>query len=136
MDLMTRRREMMEGEMYPVGTDIVTKYIGRNSRGWFIGESAVTIDSSGEFVSGGGYYGSPIYLPINAKYEYEKNASGRVYNLTYYDSNYRFIRRNSSYQYNNLERTKITDIPPNACYIRFVTSSSNNNWNVGIIRIA
>ena len=139
MDLMMRRNALLacgkEEELYPIGTDIITKYIGRDENGAFIGEQNVDINSQGEFVSGSSY-GSPVYLPINSSYRYEKDLY-RVYRLTFYDKNYGFISQNTSNKYNNLNRVEITDIPSNAAYIRFVThSTAVTNWRIVIRRIA
>jgi len=139
MDMMEIRRRMLIGqksnELYPVGTDIVTKYIGRNANGSFIGEKNVGLNAQGEFVSGDNY-GSPVYLPISPSYRYEKSGN-RLYYLTFYDNDYGFISQNRSNYYNNLTETEITDIPSNAAYIRFVThGSAFNNWRIAITRIA
>lgn len=125
-------------ELYPVGTDIITKYIGRNDNGSFIGEKNVDINSQGEFVRvvSVSCYGSPVYLPISPNYRYEKNGY-RMYNLTFYDKDYGFISQNNSNQYNNTTQMEITNIPSNAAYIRFVThGTASNNWRIAITRIA
>lgn len=139
MDLMEIRRRMLIGqksnELYPVGTDIVTKYIGRNAYGSFIGENNVSINSQGEFVSGA-YYGSPVYLPINPSYRYKKNQY-RIYEIAFYDEDFKFISPTWSNKYNNLTQMEITDIPSNAAYIRFVThNTADTNWRIAITRIA
>ena len=122
-------------ELYPIGTDIVTKYIGRNAYGSFIGEQKVGINSQGEFVSGN-YYGSPVYLPINPSYRYEKNKY-RIYEIAFYDEDCGFISLALSNKYNNLTQMEITDIPSNAAYIRFVThGTAYVNWRIAITRIA
>ena len=133
------RRKMLIGqksnELYPIGTDIVTKYIGRNVYGEFIGEKNVDINSQGEFVSGT-FYGSSVYLPINPSYRYVKSGF-RINHLTFYDKDYRFISRNSSNQYNNTTQMEIINIPSNAAYIRFVThGTANANWKIAITRTA
>lgn len=122
-------------ELYPVGTDIVTKYIGRNAYGSFVGEHDVTINAQGEFVSGT-QYGSPVYLPISPSYRFEKNGY-RMYNLTFYDKDFVFISQNNSNKYNNLTTNEITDIPSNAAYIRFMThGTAVPNRRITITRIA
>lgn len=134
-----RHRLMMgqkSNELYPIGTDIITKYIGRNADDSFVGEKNVDINNRGEFVSGTQYYGSPVYLPISPSYRYEKSGY-RLYKLTFYDKDYGFISQNTSNYYNNLTKMEITDIPSNAAYIRFVThGTAENNWKIIITRIA
>lgn len=122
-------------ELYPVGTDIVTKYIGRNAYGFFVGEHDVTINAQGDFVSGT-LYGSPAYLPISPSYRYEKNKY-RIFKLTFYDEDCGFISQVNTNKYNNVTQMEITDIPSNAAYIRFVThNTADTNWRIAITRIA
>lgn len=140
MDMMAIRRRVLLGqkksdELYPIGCDIIAKYYGRKANGQFIGETNVNINSKGEFVSGNSY-GNPTYLPINPDYRYKKSAQ-RMYNLTYYDENYAFIKQESGIAYNNLREMEITNVPVNASYIRFVShGTAYNNWLITITRIA
>ena len=140
MELMQRRRELMAmqnvvEELYPIGTDIITMYYGRDSDGHFVGESNVTIDADGQWVSGNNY-GNKTYIPIDPTYRYQKSAN-RMYYVTFYDDDYRCVLSNRHGTYNNLNVQEIENIPSDARYMRFVSHlTASTNWSIKITRIA
>ena len=125
-----------EGELYPVGTDIVSTYLGRNiSNGNGLFKYGTSSKTTGIFTQTDINTDNGIcltYIPINPNYTYYKTEEGRIYNLCYYDENYDFI---SGVDYNNLSWTQIVNIPINARYIRFATHNSTNNWDIKIMRM-
>lgn len=145
---MTRRRALMaqkieDEELYPVGTDLVAMYIGRdvNGLGLFNHEHTISNVSNtiGEYVEGPYNAASPIYLPIDPKYRYQKNKGynsyqgGRMYYFTWYDANHNFI---SQFSENNFDNVDLPAPPSNARYARFATHDNDNNWGIAIIRIS
>ena len=117
-----------------VGSDLVTLFIGRDANGKGLFTAGKIIDNNGDIVDGN-RAASDVYLPINPSWRYQKTSAGRMYLLTFYDSNKEFVSQVSSDKYNNLLNTEITDIPGNAAYIRFCTNDVTSNWGIGIIRI-
>lgn len=123
-------------ELYPVGTDIVSAYFGRN---WSNGQGLFvhgTYTSTGEMAQTDvdtDYGLCMVYLPIDPSYTYVKSSAGRIYDMFYYDENYNFIYRTSS---NNLKWTTLNPAPQNAKYLRFATLNLTNNWGVAIYRSA
>ena len=140
MDLMRRRRELLAmqsavKELYPIGTDIITMYYGRNSDGTFVGESNVNIDTDGQWVSGN-LYGNKTYIPIDPTYRYQKD-NHRMYLVTFYDDDYRCVLSIRGGKYNNLDVQEIENIPSDARYMRFVSHpTADTNWSIKITRIA
>lgn len=122
------------GELYPVGTDLVTKYIGRdlsNGNGLFI---LGDFDTTGEIIEDSTAYGiSPVFIPINPNYTYYKTG-GRFYRSCLYDADYNYIGR--TIEQNNLNFREISPFPSNARYMRIITLSNTNNWVIAIYRIA
>ena len=137
MDVMLRRRRLMgmqeKKELYPIGTDVITKYYGRDSNGFFIGEKNVAINSDGEWATGD-YYGNSTFIPINPKYRYQKS-SNRMYRVTFYNAKYEPVSIPTDY--NNLTVMEIGNIPSDARYMRFVShNTANANWRLTLTRIA
>lgn len=133
---MLRRREMLEsmgGELYPVGTDIIGKYIGRNARGLanFVPYTIINLETGA--YEEGDLGASPVYMPINPDYTYQKGSKGRIYRLAYYAADYTYI---SSIIHSSLDKWVITDIPANARYCRVCTHRVDSNWGLTITRIA
>ena len=124
------------GELYPVGTDLVTKYIGRNlSNGQGLFVLGNFSDTTGEIIEGSEAYGiSTVYIPINPDYTYYKTGIGRFYKACLYDADYNFI--GMSKEQNNLKFSEISPFPSNARYMRIKTNALNNNWEIAIYRIA
>lgn len=123
-------------ELYPVYTDIVAKYLGRN---WSNGNGLFvhgTVTSTGEMTQTDNEEHSGlcmVYIPIDPSYTYVKSDQGRINPGFYYDENKNFI---SKIVYNNLNWVTFTNIPANAKYFRFATHQLTNNWDIAIYRIA
>lgn len=146
MDLMQMRRNLLmqmqaqPTELYPVGTDIIGMYVGRDPQtGYGLFETGYTLDTDGEYVSGN--TAKPInsaYIPIDPTYTYYKNAK-RMYVICFYDSSKQLLLRVSAgiNTYNNLQEKEITDIPQNAAYLRICAyATSGSNWQLAITRTA
>ena len=123
-------------ELYPVGTDLVTKYIGRNlSSGFGLFVPGNFNTKTGEIIEGSTEWGiSPVYIPINPDYTYYKTSAGRFYRACLYDADYNFI--GLSREQNNLNFKEISPFPSNARYMRIRTLNNNSNWDIAIYRIA
>lgn len=141
MGLIDRRRALMSGgsesedQLYSIGTDVITKYIGRNVSGVGLFNRGTYSTKTGEITisASGGYGTSDIFIPVDPTYSYQKNAQGRIYFLGFYDEDYNFI---SSRAYNNLNIVDLPAFPENTKYIRIATHSNTNNWKIAIIRTA
>jgi len=135
--MMLVRRQMMEYlELYPIGTDIIEKYVGRDSVGCALISAMHTIsETTGEYEETHlTHAATEVFMRVHPDYRYQKSADGRLYRIAYYDINYNYI--GSSPSYNNLKVTDLQAPPPNAAYARYVTHSARSNWNLKIIRIA
>ena len=117
---------------YKIGTDLVTKYIGRqnNGNGNFV--ASKDFNNKGEYVSGG-LGSNPTYLPVKPEYRYLKSKDGRLYSGKWYDEDLNLI---SGFVVNNLTDTAIEEPPANAAYMRFCTHNVTNNWKIKITRTA
>ena len=126
------------GELYPVATDIVTKYLSRNlSTGYGLFVHGTINYTTGEFTQTDVETDSGIcltYIPINPSYTYYKSSGGRFYKPCYYDENYEYIGRGT--EHNNLSFQQVMDeMPENARYMRFGTHPNTNNWIIQIYRM-
>ena len=129
--LMERRRLLMQDNphmLYPIGTDVVTKYIRSVSGGFERG----SINEDGEFVSGGGSYASQIYVPILPGYRFRKDGY-RIVRMAWYDRNKEFI---SSFTRNNLSVQDLPAPPSNARFFRLGTYNDVNRKKITITRIS
>ena len=133
--MMQRRRMMMQGsaELYPVGTDIIGNYIGRDKTGKALFNQGYGIDTvTGEYKEAN-YSSSTVFMRIDPKYQYQKNIEGRIYVLAYYDAGYNYL----GYIVSNNLRAEILPAPPaNAVYARVATHYAQSNWKLAITRIA
>lgn len=134
--MMNVRRAMLmrENELYPVGTDVITKYIGRdsNGKGLFVGHMEINV-KNGQYVEATtDRAASPVFIPIRSGYVMQKSSDGRLNACAYYDADYNFI---AGFSYNNLNVIDFT-IPDGAAYMRITTHLNRNNWGVKITRIA
>jgi len=135
--LVARRRMLMykEPELYPIGTDIVLKYIGLRSGSTtqknFV--SGHAYNDNGEYIeTTGNKAASPVYMEVDSSYRYSAKG-GRIYHLCYYDKDKNFI----SYIVSNVttERT-LPGLPSGAKYARVDTLDNTNNWILSITRIS
>lgn len=125
MDLRTRRgligSKEPEEELYPVGTDVLSKYIGISGRFINFDEGYLISPQTGELVAQSGYYASAIFIPINPKYTYRKSGN-RINMIAFYKQDKTFI---SGKAINNTNVETITGIPAGAKWIRVGVNSSN-----------
>ena len=124
-------------ELYPVGTDLITAYLGRKANGMGNFTLGTLNTSTGEMtpdVDNPQYGLCMTFLPIDPNYTYIKNTAGRLYHTFFYDENKSYIT-GSDFVANNLNWVKIP-IPQNAKYMRFATHSVDSNWWMSIIRTA
>lgn len=125
------------GELYPIGTDLVTLYLGRKSNGlgnFVVGTCDATTGEMTQDVDNPQHGLCMTFLPIDPNYTYIKNTVGRLYHTFFYDENKSYIT-GSDFVANNLNWVTIP-IPQNAKYMRFVTHSVDSNWWISIIRTA
>ena len=126
-------------ELYPVSTDIVSMYLGRNwanGNGNFVRGTVNT--KTGEFTQTDVSTDNGlcmVYIPIDPSYTYVKNDAGRIYAPCVYDENYNFIKQLTQ-NLNNLSWSIFQQFPENARYFRFATHANTNNWDICIFRIA
>lgn len=121
-------------ELYPVGTDLVSKYLGRNwSNGTGLFVHGTTKSSTGVMTQTDNESDvglCMVYIPIDPSYTYVKSDQGGIYEGFYYDENKNFISR---FAYNSLSWITLNP-PQNAKYLRFATHYLTNNWDIAIYR--
>ena len=125
-------------DLYPVGTDIITRYIGRNGEAHPLWQYGKYNRTTGEIVldeepEGGNWSTSLTYIPINPTYTYLKGVSYLGF-LLFYDADYHYITYEVKYSNRNWQ--VIENIPDNARYIRVGSHSSSFYDQLEIIRIA
>lgn len=138
--LVARRRMLMykAPELYPIGTDIITMYIGRDENNRANFNLGYVITDTGEYTTGNGA-ASPVFMPVNPNYRYQKSRitadaiAGRIIRFAYYDENYNFI---SAVSYNNLNVVDLPALPSNAKYARIQTINNLTNFTIAIFRIS
>ena len=122
---------MGKKELYPIGTDILTKYIGRDSKGLLLLDNKTSFDNNGNIIAGNNATSS-VYIPVNLSYKYTKGA--RRISLHYYDKNYNYLG-NYSNTWEPMVQTLPT-FPQDTVFIRCAfLIGPNANWNVDITRI-
>lgn len=136
MDL-SRRRDLMgtkvePEELYPVGTEILSMYIGDKDNGARRNfKTNHKIDTSnGEYIEASGYYASPVYIPVNHRYTYQKK-NARLNTWAFYDKDKNFLRAGPSY--NNLNVQTLAKFPKGVCYVR-IQAFNYANQNLEITR--
>jgi len=139
MDLRARRgligSNEPEEELYPVGTAILSKYIGDKDSGARRNfESGYGINTStGEYyATGSETYASDVYVPVSPKYTYQKNGY-RLITWCFYDKDKQYISRAPTY--NNLNVQTLAKFPANVCYVR-IQAHNFANQAIEITRIA
>lgn len=124
--LLTKKTEQ---ELYPIGTDIVKKYV--YDEGYSFIYDTTLSSTTGEVISGS-YATEEIYIPIDPTYTYEKNGY-RLSRACWYDSNKTYITYTAQ---NNTNTEVIANIPPEARFLRFVTVQGVSTRQYKITRIA
>lgn len=124
-----------EKELYPIGTNILAKYIGTLQDGKIAYELSRTAFNqiTGELYTHAGQSASEIFIPINPKYRYRKtDPNGRSnFHYLFYDASYAFIEG-----YDTGGTWADSDLrtpPPNAKYMRVSTQTQIRT--AAIIRI-
>lgn len=136
--LVARRRLLMykEPELYPVGTHILSMYIGDKDGGERRNfESGYGINTStGEYYAtgSGNTYASDVYVPVSPKYTYQKS-DWRLTTWCFYDKDKQYISRAPIY--NNLNVQTLAKFPDNVCYVR-IQAYNFANQAIEITRIA
>lgn len=127
-------------ELYSIGTDVITAYIGRQlSDGrpnWITGESNVTTGAYGENPDASTQYSiSMNFVPVQAGYVFLKQGNGFIYHIHFYDSNYQWLGAEGiSGNWNKW--TEFSNIPSQARYMRFAAHSSDSYNKAAFFRIA
>lgn len=124
-------------ELYPVGLDLVTAYLGRRANGMGNFVLGTCDNKTGEMTPDAYNPTNGLcmtYLPIDPDYSYAKNTAGRMYHTFFYDENKSYIT-GSDFVANSLNWVTIP-IPQNAKYMRFATHTADSNWWMSIIRTA
>ena len=137
-DLMLRRRAMMmetaAPELYPVGTKILSTYIGYSTSPKIAVTNRHQINpTTGVYESYSYNSASEIYVPIDPSYTYRK-ASRSIPWVSYYDENKNYLSRTTST--NSSGAADIANIPAKARYLRITLGTNDNMWNVEITRTA
>ena len=127
---MMRRRLLqipLTEDLYPIGTDIVRKYIreGPNPfvKGTFSAGEAVIDESYSTYIS-------ITYIPIDMNYTYQKN--GERIMICCYDENYNYL---NYVNYNNLNEQTLTGWDANTKYIRIKAGNPHSRDYCAITRI-
>ena len=127
--------DVVPKELYPVGTDVVSAYLGRT---WNNGLALLlhgTYTSTGDFTESGdgsGWSFCPVYIPISPEYTYYKN-DNRIQAGFWYDENKNFI---SAFAQNNTSYMLLPTPPDNAKYFRFASNTGWSNARIAIYRTA
>lgn len=126
-------------DLYPIGTDIITKYIGRDGDGhppwgkWGTPDYNTGEINIAESAASSNFSLSEDYLPIDPAYTYLKGVSYLGF-ILYYDEHKSYLSYSRAYSNRNWQT--ITDIPQAARYVRVGTHSSATYDQLAIIRIA
>ncbi len=123
-----------EPELYPVGTHILSTYIGDKESGQrraFV--SGYGIDkNTGEYIELSGGYASDVFVPVSPKYTYQKSGN-RLNTWAFYDKDKNFIQAGP--QYNNLNTQTLNPFPAGVCFVR-IQAYNFANQAIEIIRTA
>jgi len=136
MSLMQRRREMMERELYPIGTDILTYFFGEESNRSKVGRMRHYVNiSTGEIKVHAGQIAFEHYIPVKSSYRFRKenpNSGRSGVQFACYDINKEYIYGwNSGGSWGDINLPKL---PSDTAYIRL--SYYFGNKGTRIIRIA
>ena len=124
--------------LYPLWTDIVGLYAGRNATtGLAPYVTNHTISSiTGEVIESDGNSALYEYLRVSDNYTYCKSAQ-RLYGIWCYDADKNYIgRAQGDGGYNNTSWRILPQLPQGTHYIRIVTHQLSNNYGLAIYRTA
>lgn len=112
-------------EIYPVGTDILSMYIGVGGSGRLLLTNGTTFNNSGEVVSGNDAT-SEVYIPVSMDYTYEKGA--RRLTVYYYDNDKAYLGKSGKDTW--LPEAKVLPaFPANTEFIRIrALGGGGDNW--------
>lgn len=132
------RLTLNNGDIYPIGEDIVSRYIGRD---WSTGSVPMVRGrvnhETGQYESdeNGDYNISLNYIPVSPSYQYTKSGSaGFLYRVLFYDEEKNFIS-GARFTVNWNIWFSFT-VPAEARYMRIATHSSDSYKNVYVLRSA
>ena len=122
-----------EPELYPIGTAVLSMYIGDKDNGVRRNFAyGYAINSSGEYVESSGTYASDVYVPVSSNYTYQKNGN-RMNTYALYDKDKTFMGMGTSY--NNTSTQTLNNFPEGVRYIR-IQSFNFANQALQLTRIA
>lgn len=126
------------GELYPVGTDVVSEYIGRDWSNGSVPMVRGNVDhETGEYEENesGSFSISLNYIPVSPGYQFAKSGSaGFLYRVLFYDGDKNFL---SGMRFTPNWNIWFTfTIPAEARYMRIATHSADSYKNVYLFRKA
>ena len=136
IELRRRGLEKEPEELYPVGTAILSMYIGNKDGGLrrnFKSGYGINTSNGEYYATGdGSTYASNIYVPVNPKYSYKKNGY-RLIKWAFYDKDKQFLKKGP--EMNNLNVQTLEKFPAGTCYIR-IQAFNYANQSIEITRTA
>lgn len=125
-------------ELYSIGTDIITRYIGRNLTtgrpNWTVGVSNATTGEYKQDSAAADPYGiSMNYIPVKPEYTFLKTGNGFIYHVHCYDKNLQWIACTGPNAQWNI--WKEMGLPQGTQYIRLATHTSNDYNQASFIRV-
>lgn len=137
MDLI-RRRDLMgtkaePEELYPVGTEILSTYLGTRSDGKIAMTNQHRINKdTGEYEAYTYQSARDVYIPIKSSYTYRKGSRGIPW-VSFYDNSKKYL----SYTTATAESGAMNiPIPRSAKFMRITGTTNSNLWNYSITRTA
>lgn len=130
------------GEIYPVGTELIAKYVGRKDGGegdFYIGRlneqtGEMWLEDDPDYPSSGPVYAlSLVYIPADASYTYTKGL-GYLYRVLCYDKNKEYL----GYVACDINRKweEVPTLPQGTRYIRIAIHQSTSYRGTILIRTA
>jgi hypothetical protein len=136
--VMTEDVTIAQTDLYPLWTDIVGLYAGRNTtngKAPYVRNHVIS-DVTGEVVENNSNSVLYEYLRVSDNYTYCKN-NYRLYGIWCYDADKNYIgRAQGDRGYNNLNWKILPQLPQGTHYIRIVTHQLDNNYYLAIYRTA
>lgn len=125
-------------DLYPIWTDIVGLYAGRDGttgRAPYVTNHTIS-STTGEVIESDTNSALYEYLQVSNSYTYCKN-NYRIYGIWCYDADKNYIgRAQGDGGYNNLSWKVLPQLPQGTHYIRIVTHQLSNNYGLAIYRTA